>query len=121
MTTYPVIVLVMAVAGLGGYLFWNFLTGERNKPTLIGVHLLAGMATLEVTMMIVRGAPDGTQAQYSAYTNALFLALAVALLTGLLAPVVGRQYRVAGKALLYGHAGAATLASGLLLWWTTKV
>ncbi len=121
MTTYPAILLVMTAASLGGYLFWNFLTGKHNKPTLIGVHLLVGMATLEITMMLVRGAPDGTQAQYSTYTNTLFLALGLAMLTGLLAPVVGRQSRIGGRALLYSHAGVATLASGLLLWWTTKI
>ena len=120
MKTVPAIALIAVASGIGGYLLWKFLKGERNNPYLIGVHLLLGLAAFELTAMLIHGAPDGARVALSSATTALLAALGAAALTGLLAPIIGRQSRTSGTVMLYGHAGIGALALGLLLWWTTS-
>jgi hypothetical protein len=121
MKMYATILLVVVASAIGGFLFWKFLRKEARAPVLVGVHLLVGLACVETTAMLLHGTPDGTRAQYTSYTSAMMIALGAAILTGLLSPLIAKQSRQGGTALLYGHVGVATLGLGLMLWWATKI
>lgn len=121
MKMYATIMLVLVASTIGGYLFWKFLRKEPRNPVLTGVHLLVGLACVETTAMLIHGTPDGTRAQYTSTTSVMMIALGAAILTGLLSPLIAKQSRQGGTALLYGHVGLASLGLGMMAWWATKI
>ena len=62
MTIAPALAVLGAAVLLGGWLGIRYLMGERNNRVLVGLHLILGIAGLEVLMLLLRGAPDGRAA-----------------------------------------------------------
>ncbi len=113
----PVVTLGLS-ASLGLYLGYQYLKRRRNGPVLIAVHILPGLAALEIVAMMLRGAPDGAVASGKTLAEYAALLLVVALMIGLLTPMVARNRprRVATFALSI-HALFAATALGLLVAW----
>jgi hypothetical protein len=55
----PAILLLTGAVVLGLLLGRDYLRRVRSKPALIGFHLLLGAGGIEVTVMLLRGAPSG--------------------------------------------------------------
>jgi len=118
MHALPVLLLLGAAAAIGLYMGQRHLRGARNRPMLIGVHLLLGIGGLEVMVMLLWG-PDadpvgaGTRGAAGLAT----ILLAAALFCGLLAPLIGRGSRRLMTAALATHAGIAAAGVVALLVW----
>jgi hypothetical protein len=113
----PVLLLGLSVS-LGLYLGYQFLQRRRNRPALIAFHILPGLAALEVIALLLRGTPDGTVVPDPAPGKAAALLLVIALIVGLLTPMVARDRpRVVATAALTAHALLATTAFVLLIAW----
>jgi hypothetical protein len=117
MAVAPAIIVLGAAVLLGLYLGYGFLLGQRSNRMLVGVHFILGIAGIEVLALLLRGAPDGRAAAAAPLGVVSALILAVAMLTGLLVPILapGRP-RTIGPAILV-HAIFATCGFGLLLIW----
>lgn len=114
------LLLVGASVSLGLYLGYQFLQRRRNRPVLIAVHILPGLIALEAIALLLRGAPDGTVAPNRAPGQAAALLLVIALIVGLLTPMVARDRpRVVATVALAIHALLATTAFLLLVVWLT--
>jgi hypothetical protein len=113
----PVLLLGLSVS-LGLYLGYQFLQRRRNRPALIAFHILPGLAALEVIALLLRGTPDGTVVPDPAPGKAAALLLVIALIVGLLTPMVARDRpRVVATAALTAHALLAATAFVLLIAW----
>ena len=117
MAAVSLILLFGIAAALGIFMGIRYLRGTRNKPMLIAIHLLLGVAGLEVMALLLRGAPDGTT--LSATTPGKFAAglLVTALLTGLLVPILAKPKPKTVTATLAVHAGIGTAGVLLLFYW----
>jgi hypothetical protein len=107
-------VLVLSVnALLGAWLGWQFLLGVRNRPRLVDLHFLLGLAGLLLLawLLLAAGTPLATQPRW------LLGLVAGAMLTGTTASLLARRYRGAITPAVTAHATIATLAFGLLLAW----
>lgn len=114
------LVLLSLSASLGIYLGYQYLKRRRNRPTLIAVHILPGLAALEIVAMMLRGAPDGTVAPSKTLAENAALLLVIALMIGLLTPMVARDRpRAVGTFALSAHALFAATAFVLLFAWVT--
>ncbi|MEZ5459945.1 MAG: hypothetical protein R3E65_11770 [Steroidobacteraceae bacterium] len=113
----PVILLGLSVS-VGLYLGYQFLQRRRNRPALIALHILPGLAALEVIAMLLRGTPGGVSASSSTVIKASALLLVIGLIVGLLTPMVARDRpRTVATVALGVHALLAATAFGLLLVW----
>lgn len=117
MDAIPIIVLVTVQLGLGLYMGLNYLRGTRNKPTFIGIHFLLGAVALEVMALVMRGAPDGEQAENRTVLTAGAALVAAALLTGLAGAMLYKPMPKAARFALYSHAGIGIAAFAALMWW----
>jgi hypothetical protein len=88
---------------------------------LIGVHLVLGVIGLEVVAILIRGAFDNADLTGGNWGRAAALALAGALLTGFVAPLLAPRYpRIITPALaMHGLIGMAGFA--LLLVWGLRL
>lgn len=114
MKAASLLLLLCGSLALGLFLGWRRLRRLPNKPMHSAVHLLLGVAALQVMAMLRRGAPDGTVVAGGVLgTLAAILLLAAllsALLSCLLAGIIGRQgLRRPANTALVAH---ATLATG---------
>jgi hypothetical protein len=117
MTLWPVVLIYGTTTLIGAYLGFQYLVGVRNRPTLIGVHLLLGAMGLEIVAMLLRGAPNGTSAAPGGMGPTVGLLFGGALLTGLIVPLIARPLpRAIGPGLAL-HASVATAGIGALAWW----
>jgi hypothetical protein len=105
MLAIPVLVLVSATVTLGVILGLEYLRGVRSRPTMIGMHFLLGAASLEVLVMLLAGAPDGT------------VLLVAALFIGVITPMIGRQSRPTMNIALAAHAIVAASGFVVLVAW----
>jgi len=113
----PVVVLFGAAVCLGLILGLQYLRGVRSKPVMIGMHLLLGAGGLEVMVMTLSGAPDGTVMWTGTLGRTAAGFLAAALFIGLLTPMVGRRSRQTMNVALATHATIASVGFVLLLAW----
>lgn len=115
MNAIPAALLLTAAAALGVYLGVLYLRRVR-RPALIGVHLLLGAASMQVTLMMLRGMPNGESAPATTIGLAAAACLAAAMFSGLLAPLIGRGSRQAANIAVLSHATAGL--GGFLLFMT---
>lgn len=116
MNSIPAALLLTAAVTLGLYLGWLYLRRQR-RPALIGLHLLLGAASLQVTMMMLRGMPNGEAAPATRFGIAAAGCLAAAMFSGLLTPLLFRGARKAANAAVAAHAGAGLAGFALFLCW----
>ncbi len=114
MTSLPPLLAFTVTAGLGLYMGVQYLLGTRNKPMLIAIHLMSGLAGLEIMAVTVRGLPEGSLAPTAA------LILAGALLTGLAVPVLAKSRPGSVGVLLGSHAAVAMVGIGVFLLWALR-
>jgi hypothetical protein len=117
MPTWPAIVVFGSTVAIGLYMGLQYLKGVRNNRMLVGVHVLIGIAGLEVFALLLRGAPDGTHLAESRLGPASALLLAAALFTGFMVPLIAAPKPGATGAALAVHAAMGTVAFGALLLW----
>ena len=113
----PVVLLSLSVT-LGLLLGLRYLRGERSKPVLVAAHLLLGIAGLQVMVLLLRGAPDGSRLPAGPGGSAAAILLIAAIVTGFLTPMFSRRKprKVRSTALAF-HAGfAATGFAAFLVW-----
>jgi len=95
---------------IGLYMGWQFLRGVRNRPMLVGIHLLLGLGSVEVLAVILRGAPNAAPV---ADRGGILLAaglLVCALLSGLAVPLIARPVPDAAGMSIATHAGIGGVA-----------
>jgi phosphatidylglycerophosphate synthase len=121
MTLIPPVILLSLSVALGLYLGYQFLRHRRNRPVLIALHILPGLGALEVIAMLLRGAPDGSVVQGTALGKAAALLLIVAIIIGLLTPMLARDRpRAVATTSLSAHALLAGTAFVLLVAWVAS-
>ena len=112
----PALAVMGTTVGIGLYMGWRYLKGRRNNRVLIGFHLILGVIGLEVTAMLLRGAPSGARA-LGAFGPAAAVLTAVTMFSGLLVPLIApAKPRVVGPVLAV-HAGIGAVAFILYLIW----
>lgn len=111
MHALPILGLLSLAVCLGLFMGVQYLRGERRRPVVIGVHILAGLGSLEPMAVLVREAADATLAR------AAMIVVALALMGGLGSALLRRQSRRASEAALVAHACAALSALALLTIW----
>ena len=114
MKQLSLLILLGGTVALGLWLGWRYLRRVPNKPVHTAVHLLMGVAGLELLVMLRRGAPDGTLLTFETLGNASAILLLTAVMSGLLSPIIGRHWgRRPATVALVAH--AALGGSGFLL------
>jgi len=113
MKAIPVLLLFAVTVCLGIWLGVEYLRRVRSRPVMIGLHLLLGAAGLEVMGMLLSGAPDGSALPSTSLMRVAALLLLVAMMSGLLAPMIGRRSRRTMNFALAAHVGVA--ATGFVL------
>jgi hypothetical protein len=117
MPTWPAIAVFGTTVAIGLYMGLQYLKGVRNNRMLVGVHVLIGVAGLEVFALLLRGAPDGTHMAESNMGPAAALFLAAALFTGFVVPLIAPAKPGAVGPTLAVHASFGLVAFGVLLLW----
>lgn len=120
MSALPALVLLTGSVGLGLLLGLEYLRRVRSKPAVIGFHLLFGAASVEVMAMLLRGAPNQDAPLAGLLLKAAAGLLAFALLSGLVAPMIGRRSRGTMNAALLVHVSAAVAGCVLCLVWFVR-
>jgi hypothetical protein len=113
-TAVPVVCLVTAAAALGAWLLVLWFRNAR-KPVLIGFHVLLGLGSAETLVVFLRtgGLDDAAPARRIALVCGACLVAAIA--SGFLAPLFGRDYRIAANTLLAAHVAAGVAAFAIVL------
>lgn len=107
MTIFPIVMLLSAGVALGLYMGLNYLKGARNKPVLIGAHVLLGFASFEpMAIALSRTGQNGTFA-----LGGLVLAFA----SGALTPMIAKHSKSATSWALGCHAAIAAIAFAYIL------
>ena len=115
----PLILLPLGTMALGFILLARRWRGKR-KPILVGLHLLLGLGTLEMVVILLKGWPIGEAIPAGAFGNISAGLLALAAFFGLLTPVFGSGSQFKANAMLLAH-GSAGLAGVLLcIAWMSK-
>lgn len=117
MPTWPALVVFGSTVAIGLYMGLNYLKGLRNNRNLVAVHILIGVAGLEVFALLLRGAPDGSRLAESHLGPAAALLLAAALFTGFITPLLAKSRPAATGPALAVHAAFGTIGFGVLLLW----
>jgi hypothetical protein len=113
------IILPFVTMFLGFSLVLLLIRGKR-KTVLIGVHVLFGLATLEMVVIMLKGWPIGDAVPAGEFGDIAAGILALAAFFGLLRPVFGRGSAFKSNAMLVAH-GSAGLAGVLLcIAWLSK-
>ncbi len=117
MPTWPALLVFGSTVAIGLYMGLNYLKGQRNNRNLVAVHILIGVAGLEVFALLLRGAPDGSRLADSQLGPAAALLLAGALFTGFIVPLIGKPRPATTGPALAVHAVFGTVGFGVLLLW----
>jgi hypothetical protein len=117
--TIAAVLLLSLAAALGLYLGLCYLRGRRNRPMLIGTHLLLGIGGAEALLLAHRSVASGGAASGSSQANLALGLIAAAIFAGFLAPVVGRNSRATGNLALAAHATLAAAGVGVALVWAS--
>jgi hypothetical protein len=116
----PAFVMLTGSVGLGLLLGLEYLRRVRSKPAVIGFHLLFGAASVEVMAMLIRGAPNSASLAAGPLLKAAAALLAFALLSGLVAPMIGRRSRGTMNGALIVHVSAAAAGCILCVLWFVR-
>jgi len=118
MKLVPPFLLLCAASAFGVVLLWRILKHLPRKPVLVGVHLLLGIAGMEATALLMRGAPDGSATPSGSFGRLAGLMLIIALMSGLASPMIGRRWPGrAGNVALGAHVGVAGVGFVLFVAW----
>ncbi len=120
MQAMPAILLVSVQVVIGLYLGFNYLNGERNKPALIGTHLLLGAVALEIMALLLRGAPNGEATAGRPVLTVAAGLTAAALLSGLAGAMFYKPMPKTAKVALYSHAVIGIAAFVALGFWVAR-
>jgi len=116
-TAIPPLLLLTAAVVLGLILGVQYLQRKRSPPALIGFHLLLGAGGLEVLAMLLHGTPDRRILPAGGLVTIAAGLVFAAMVSGLLAPMIGRQSRRTMNVALVIHVGVAVAGFVLLLVW----
>jgi hypothetical protein len=105
-----------AAVGLGVVLGLLYLRGVR-KPILIGTHIIVGMAALEQLAQTLANSPRGFAMGVGSFGTMAGILFAAGLPLGILAPLLGREWPLAGNIALAAHVCLGTTAFVLFLAW----
>lgn len=108
--------LLTAALGLGAWLCALYLRHER-KPTVIGAHLLAGAAGIELTVMMLRGSPDGEAVAAATIGTVAAVLLAFAMVSGLATPLIARHCRTSANLMVTAHIALGLAGYAFFLCW----
>jgi hypothetical protein len=121
MIALPALILLGVTVALGLYLGLQFLRKQPMRPGMIGLHFLLGAGGLEVMVMLLRGAPSGRLAVPGSLGNSAAAFLAMALIAGVTAPMIGRRSRRTAAIALATHASLALGGFLLFLAWVVQL
>ncbi len=116
MVVAPALAVIGTTVAIGLYMGWCYLKGRRNNRVLIGVHLVLGVIGLEVTAMLLRGAPSGARAM-GEFGPAAAVLTAATLFSGLLVPLIAQPKPRLTSPALAVHAAIGAVAFALYLIW----
>jgi hypothetical protein len=119
MTSLPIFLILIAAVALGGANLWLRFRGMR-KPVLIGVHLLAGLASLEVLVYYLKDVNNGEGSPAGPFGNVAAAFLGLAAFSGLIAPVLGRRSKLTSDLLVGTHVSCGLLGAVTALAWATS-
>ncbi len=117
MIALPVLALLAANVGLGLFLGWRYLTGQRSRSLLNGIHLLLGVGALEALAMVMNGTPSGEILAPGRLGSTAAILVAVAMFGGLLASLMGGRKIDGADGVLLAHATAGFLGFVVFLVW----
>lgn len=121
MPTWPAVLVFGTTVMIGGYLGWQFLLGEKRKQMLVAIHLLLGVAGLEVVALMLHGAPDGSVTDGAWLGKAAGLVLAGALLSGFMVPLIARPKPSTAVWMIGLHASIGTAGFLALILWIMRM
>ena len=119
MPIFPTIILPFATMFLGFILVLLLIRGKR-KSVLIGLHVLLGLATLEMVVIMLKGWPIGDAVPAGEFGDVAAGALALAAFFGLVRPVFGRGSKLMSNAMLMAHGSAGLAGVVLCIAWLSK-
>lgn len=108
--------LLTAAVGLGAWLGTLYLCRER-QATLIGAHLLVGAAGIELTVMMLRGSPDGDVVATATIGIVEAALLASAMVSDLATPLVGKHSCASANLMLESHVALGLAGYACVLFW----
>jgi hypothetical protein len=120
MRALPVLVLISIGICLGLYMGWQVWQGRKNKPVMIGIHFLMGVAALEILVMLMAGGPDGVEMPGANLAQIAAGCIAGAVVIGIIAALTARYSRVAANISLIAHAASALTGFGFLIYWASS-
>jgi hypothetical protein len=121
MLALPIVIIVSVTVAIGLLMGLRYLRRLRNPPTLIGVHFLLGALSLEPMLIAMRGGLGVAATKPSPVGVAAAGLIALALISGVTAVMVGRKSRQTANITLLAHAGVAATAYLLVLAWALKI
>lgn len=119
--TMAAVLLLCLAAALGLFLGLGYFKGQRNKPVLVGVHLLLGIGGTEALLLTHRSISGDEAATGGTGALPALGLLAAAIFMGFVAPMIGRNARPAGTMALATHAVLAACGVGLTLFWVLSL
>ena len=119
MTALPIILIQLVAITLGGANLWLRFRGIR-KPILIGVHLLAGLAALELLVFYLKDVNNGEGLPAGPYGNVAAGFLAGAAFSGLISPILGRRSKLWADSLIATHVGCGLLGAVTAIAWAAS-
>jgi hypothetical protein len=114
--TLPVTLVVSAAVALGLWIGVLYLKRSR-RPYLIGIHLLLGLGGMEQMVVLHQGTPAGEALRAGSYGTMALGLFALAMFTGLAAPLFWKQAPRAAEAVLATHATVGFAGFILFLAW----
>jgi hypothetical protein len=120
MTALPVLLLLTGAVGLGLLLGVFYLRGVR-RPVLIGVHLLLGAGGLEGMVVLLHGTPSGDVLQAGTFGMMALGLFALAMLSGLTAPLVSKGSRRTADVMVATHASVGVIGFVLFITWVAMM
>ncbi len=120
MIILPALLLVTVAVAFGIYLGLLYLRRVRPRKILLGAHILLGMGGLEQVALLIHGAPSGVILKAGAFGTAALGLFALAMFSGLTAPLLGQKSRRNGEFMLATHAFVGLAGFVLLLVWISN-
>jgi hypothetical protein len=122
MIAIPALLLITVAVAIGVYLGLLYLRRERPRRIVLGAHILLGIGGLEQLAIFLRGAtPSGATVNVGSSGTAAAALFALAMLSGLIAPLLGQKSRRNGEFMLATHALAGAAGFVLLLIWVSNL
>lgn len=112
--------LLTVAVGSGVWLGALYLRRER-KPALIGAHLLVGAAGIELTVVMLRGSPDGEVVTTATMGVVAAGLLAAAMVSGFATPLLGRHSRQSANVALATHVALGFAGYATFVYWLASL